>query len=185
MNDNPVHLDRVFYWHGFYAKFNKNQSMATTLYARISRFSLLFVALIIFVPSYSMVLPSATPEPVKTDNANVSALSNMSVEEFLSLTPKKFRELTGEKLSITKKLSLKMAQKKIRKALKNHEQVDNTTMANAMDTSDFNIGGFILGLLLSVIGVLIAYLIGDTTVIKWAWIGFGVFLVIFLLAVLL
>jgi len=33
--------------------------------------------------------------------------------------------------------------------------------------------------------VLIAYLIGDTTVIKWAWIGFGVFMIIFLLAVLL
>jgi hypothetical protein len=58
-------------------------------------------------------------------------------------------------------------------------------MATAVDTSDFNIGGFILGLLLSVVGVLIAYLIGDTTVIKWAWIGFGIFLIIFLLAVLL
>ena len=58
-------------------------------------------------------------------------------------------------------------------------------MAGGLDTSDFNIGGFVLGLLLSVIGVLIAYLIGDTNVIKWAWIGFAVFLVIFLLAVLL
>jgi hypothetical protein len=109
----------------------------------------------------------------------------MSVEEFLSMTPKKFKEVTGQKLSITKKIALKMAQKKIRKALKNNETVDGTTVANAMDTSDFNIGGFILGLLLSVIGVLIAYLIGDSTVIKWAWIGFGIFLIIFLLAVLL
>ena len=58
-------------------------------------------------------------------------------------------------------------------------------MASAVETSDFNIGGFVLGLLLPVVGVLIAYLIGDTTVIKWAWIGFGVFMIIFLLAVLL
>ena len=109
----------------------------------------------------------------------------MSVDDFLSLTPKKYKELTGEKLSITQKISLKLAQKKIKKALKNNEKIDSETMANAVDTSDFNIGGFVLGLLLSVIGVLIAYLIGDTSVIKWAWIGFGVFLVIFLLAVLL
>jgi hypothetical protein len=109
----------------------------------------------------------------------------MSVDDFLSLTPKKYKELTGEKLSIPQKISLKLAQKKIKKAIKNNEQIDSTTMANAVDTSDFNIGGFILGLLLSVIGVLIAYLIGDTSVIKWAWIGFGVFLIIFLLAVLL
>jgi hypothetical protein len=160
--------------------------MAKTISSRALRLSLLLMAMTIFVlPSRSMVLPSATPEPVKKDNVNVSAFSNMSVDEFLTMTPKKFKEVTGKKLSITKKIALKMAQKKIRKALKNNEAVDGAMMANAMDTSDFNIGGFILGLLLSVIGVLIAYLIGDTTVIKWAWIGFGVFLVIFLLAVLL
>ena len=74
----------------------------------------------------------------------------------------------------------------MKRAIKNNEDIDTSTaMADAFDSSDFNIGGFVLGLLLSVIGVLIAYLIGDTTVIKWAWIGFGVFLVIFLLAVLL
>jgi hypothetical protein len=160
--------------------------MAKTIRSRALRLSLLLVALTVFmVPSRSMVLPSAAPEPLKKDNVNVSPFSNMTVDEFLSMTPKKFKEVTGQKLSITKKIALKMAQKKIRKALKNNEAVDGTTVANAMDTSDFNIGGFILGLLLSVIGVLIAYLIGDSSVIKWAWIGFGIFLVIFLLAVLL
>lgn len=160
--------------------------MAKTTSSRALRLSLLLMALTVFVlPSRSMVLPSVAPEPLKTDNAAVSAFSNMSVEEFLSMTPKKFKEVTGQKLSFTKKIALKMTQKKIRKALKNNEQVDGAMMANAMDTSDFNIGGFILGLLLSVIGVLIAYLIGDSTVIKWAWIGFGIFMVIFLLAVLL
>lgn len=157
----------------------------TYISQNLLRFSLLAFALMIFsIPSIALVGPSAKPEPVKESTA-VSPLSNMNVEDFLSLTPKKYKELTGEKLSITQKISLKLAQKKIKKALKNNEQIDSATMANAVDTGDFNIGGFILGLLLSVIGVLIAYLIGDTSVIKWAWIGFGVFLVIFLLAVLL
>lgn len=150
------------------------------------RFSLLAFIMMVFTLSTSaLTLPSAEPAPAARDNTVAAPLSGMTVQDFLALTPKKYKELTGEKLSLTQKISLKLAQKKIRKAIKNNEKIESSTIANAMDTSDFNIGGFVLGLLLSVIGVLIAYLIGDTSVIKWAWIGFAVFLVIFLLAVLL
>jgi hypothetical protein len=158
----------------------------TYITRNLLRFSMLAFAVMIFnVPSSALTVPSAMPVLPKAESAVAAPFANMNVEEFLALTPKKYKELTGEKLSLTQKISLKLAQKKIRKALKNNESVDSITMANAVDTSDFNIGGFVLGLLLSVVGVLIAYLIGDTSVIKWAWIGFGVFLVIFLLAVLL
>ena len=149
------------------------------------RFSLLVFAMIIFNSTSALTIPSAEPVPPKSEKSVVTPFTGMTVQDFLALTPKKYKELTGEKLSITQKISLKLAQKKIRKAVKNNESIDSATMANAVDTSDFNIGGFVLGLLLSLIGVLIAYLIGDTSVIKWAWIGFGVFLIIFLLAVLL
>ena len=152
----------------------------------ILRVSIMALALVIFnLSSSAVTLPSTEPVPPKSESTVAAPLAGMSVDDFLSLTPKKYKELTGEKLSITQKISLKLAQKKIKRALKNNEKIDSETMANAVDTSDFNIGGFVLGLLLSVIGVLIAYLIGDTNVIKWAWIGFGIFLVIFLLAVLL
>ena len=158
----------------------------TYITRNLLRFSMLALAVMIFnVPSSALTIPSTVPMPPKAENTVAAPFANMKVEDFLALTPKKYRELTGEKLSITQKISLKLAQKKVRKALKNNESIDSITMANAVDTSDFNIGGFILGLLLSVVGVLIAYLIGDTSVIKWAWIGFGVFLIIFLLAVLL
>lgn len=161
--------------------------MAKTYITRsFLRFSMLAFALMIFtIPSSALVVPSTTPESAKKESTSVNALSGMSVENFLALTPKKYKELTGEKLSITQKISLKLAQKKVKRALKNNEKIDSTTMASAVDTSDFNIGGFILGLLLSVIGVLIAYLIGDSSVIKWAWIGFGIALIIYLLAILL
>lgn len=156
------------------------------IYPTLLRFSMLAFSLMIFVfPTSAVVVPSITPEPVKKESTALSPVSKMSVDDFLSMTPKKYKALTGEKLSLTQKISLKLAQKKIKKALRNNEQIDSATMANALDTSDFNIGGFILGLLLSVIGVLIAYLIGDPSVIKWAWVGFGIFLIIFLLAVLL
>jgi|SRR5687768_319911 len=161
--------------------------MAKTYFSpNMFRFSLLVFALMIFnLTTSALTVPSTEPVPPKSENTVVTPFTGMTVQDFLALTPKKYKELTGEKLSITQKISLKLAQKKIKKALKNNESIDSATMANAVDTSDFNIGGFVLGLLLSVIGVLIAYLIGDTSVIKWAWIGFGVFLVIFLLAVLL
>ena len=150
------------------------------------RFSLLaFLMMVLNLSSSALTIPSTEPVPPKSESTVAAPLSGMSVQDFLALTPKKYKELTGEKLSFTQKIALKMAQKKVRKAIKNNENVDSTVMANALDTSDFNIGGFVLGLLLSVIGVLIAYLIGDTSVIKWAWIGFAIFLVIFLLAVLL
>jgi hypothetical protein len=158
----------------------------TYITRNLLRFSLLAFALMIFnFPSSALIIPSTVPVPPKAESTVAAPFANMSVEEFLALTPKKYKELTGEKLSFTQKISLKLAQKKVRKALRNNENIDSITMANAVDTSDFNIGGFVLGLLLSLVGVLIAYLIGDTSVIKWAWIGFGVFLVIFLLAVLL
>jgi hypothetical protein len=150
------------------------------------RFSLLaFLMMVLNLSSSALTIPTTEPVPPKSESTVAAPLSGMSVQDFLALTPKKYKELTGEKLSFTQKIALKMAQKKVRKAIKNNENVDSTVMANALDTSDFNIGGFVLGLLLSVIGVLIAYLIGDTSVIKWAWIGFAIFLVIFLLAVLL
>lgn len=157
----------------------------TYFFQNMLRFSMLSFMLTVLCFSSSAFITPPSTAPVKNEHTAVSPFSNMSVEDFLSMTPKKYQELTGEKLSITKKISLKLAQKKIKKAIKNNESVDSATMANAVDTSDFNIGGFILGLLLSVIGVLIAYLIGDSSVIKWAWIGFGIALVIYLLAILL
>ncbi|MBL7698336.1 MAG: hypothetical protein JNK79_09265 [Chitinophagaceae bacterium] len=151
------------------------------------RTSLLALALMIVgFPSSATLEPSPIPSPAKTENTAEAPLKNFTVQDFLALTPKKYKEITGQKLSLTQKISLKIAQKKMKRAIKNNENIHTTAaVADAFDTSDFNIGGFILGLLLPVVGVLIAYLIGDTTVIKWAWVGFGVFFVIFLLAVLL
>lgn len=155
-----------------------------TIFPALRASILMAIIIVVSFPSFALVAPSANSS-AQPENTAAAALSNMSVEDFLALSPRQYREMTGQKLSLTQKISLKVAQKQVKKALKNNEEVKAVTMQNALDTSDFNVGGFVLGLLLSVVGVLIAYLIGDTTVIKWAWIGFGVFMVIFLLAVLL
>ena len=160
--------------------------MAKTLTMKnILRFSLLAVALtIVTLPSYSLTVPSSNPEPVKKEST-VAPLGNMNVQDFLSLTPRKYKEMTGEKMTMSQKISLKIAQHKLKRALKANPQTELSVMPAGVDTSDFNIGGFILGFLLSVIGVLIAYLIGDSNVIKWAWIGFGISLIIYLLILII
>lgn len=161
--------------------------MAKTLNMNRSFRSLSFIVVLLFfaLRSSALVLPSSTPEPVKKESTAVSPLSHLSADDFLSLTPKKIREMTGQKMSLSQKLALKVAQNKLKKEMKAKQNADVSSAAAFVDDSDFNIGGFVLGLLLSIIGVLIAYLIGDRDVIKWAWLGFGVSVIIFLLILIL
>ena len=150
--------------------------------------SFLFIAILLFnFSSSAVVIPVSTVIPAKVTEsvAKPSPFAGMTVQDFLALTPKKFKELTGKKMSMSQKISLKIAQRKVKKMVKNNEQVDLYKVAPGVDTSDFSIGGFVLGLLLGIIGILIAYLIGDRSVIKWAWLGFAVWIVILLLALLL
>ncbi len=147
-----------------------------------------FVFAVVFIcitsPSFALVSPSSKHAEMSATNKSSDVLAKMKMEDFLSLTPKKYKELTGEKLSIPQKISLKLAQKKMKQAIKENKMADEKMQASVIDTSDFNIGGLILGLILPVIGLLIAYLIDDSEVIKWAWIGFGIFLVFFLLFII-
>jgi hypothetical protein len=132
-----------------------------------------FVSPVLAIP----VSPSVTPSP--------SPFAGMTVKQFLALTPKEYQKLTGKKLSLPQKVSLKLAQAKVKKMVRQNKQVDLYKFDQGVDTSDFSIGGFVLGVLLGPIGVLIGYLIGDRSVIKWAWIGFAVWLAIVLLVLIL
>ena len=144
----------------------------------------LFAAFLFAQPVSALVLPSST-EPAKTAVVSPSPFAGMTLKDFMTFTPKKYAALTGKKMTFSQKWSLKMAQHKLKKQSKGNDQALLYALPSGIDTSDFNIGGFVLGLLLPVIGVLIAYLIGDTEVIKWAWIGFAVWAAIFLLILIL
>jgi uncharacterized membrane protein YqaE (UPF0057 family) len=45
-------------------------------------------------------------------------LGNMGIDEFLTLTPTRYKELTGKKLGLMKSLELKVAQKYLKKKMK-------------------------------------------------------------------
>lgn len=137
-------------------------------------FSLAIIASPRMINAATSIMPSA-------QNSNVINTTD-PIKEFLLLTPKKYEELTGKKMTLTQKLSLKFSKVKIKRDLKRGKQVD---LADAKVTSGFSFGGFVLGALLSVVGVFIAYLIGNRNIIKWSWIGFGVSAAIILVLLLI
>ena len=132
------------------------------------------------ISGINIITPGNTSATTKVD-----PLNEILIKQFLSLTPKKYYELTGKKMKLSQKISLKLAQHKVKRMIKKGKTVDLVAMSRGIDTSDFNVIGFLMGLVLSLIGVLFAYLVGDESVIKWAWVGAGIGAIIFLLAILL
>jgi len=96
--------------------------------------------------------------------------------------------LTGRKISFAEKISLTLAQRKLRKNISPDGTIEakkfERFFAKTGGETGFHAGGFFLGFLLGLIGVLIAYLINDDynhNRVRWAWIGLAVEVVIFLI----
>jgi len=118
--------------------------------------------------------------PVGSTGKSISLLdlSRMSVKEF--------QAYTGKKMSFGNRLMFKAARAQLKKDINPDGTLNTKKMAKLLTkgtdvTAGFHLGGFLLGLLLSLIGVLIAYLIKDDlkpSRVKWAWIGALVGLII-------
>lgn len=101
---------------------------------------------------------------------------HLSVQDFISLTPEKYRQLTGKRLSFFQKIALRLEQQRARRSLKKKDPAI---------FSDFDPMGFVLGLFVSIFGVGISYLINYKDTRKWAWIGAGIGSIFILIALLL
>ena len=66
--------------------------------------------------------------------ANDLVLEDMSIDQFMALTPSKYKEMTGKKLGLKNAVKLKAAQKKIKKHMKK----------NGDDAADISEGVYIL-----------------------------------------
>ena len=150
----------------------------------------LFVILLIsWFPSSSATVynqTNALDRSSFTEPAKPSPFAGMTISDFLSLTPRKYKELTGKKLSLSQKLSLKLAQVKVKKMMRKNKKIDLIAFARDIDTNNFDILGFILGVALGPLGVLIAYLIEgkSSSTFTWSVIGALIWLGVFLLVVL-
>jgi hypothetical protein len=113
----------------------------------------------------------------------------ISLMELSRIKIKDFEILRGQKMKFIDRLTFKAAQKKVRDNINNDGTINSKKLNKFFKKSGesgFHIGGFALGFLLGLIGVLIAYLINDDykrNRVKWAWIGLGAWIAILLVII--
>jgi len=126
--------------------------------------------------------------PIGKDGQSVSLmdLSRMKVKEL--------EAITGEKMKLIDKIGFIVAQKQLRNSINADGTISSKKLekvaakAKADGDSGFHLGGFALGFLLGLIGVLIAYLIKDDKKknrVKWAWLGLLASVVLWLIVVVI
>lgn len=115
----------------------------------------------------------------------------ISLQELSVIKIKEFETLTGKKMKFVDKVGFKLSQNKLRNSINldgtfSRKKVEKYFRKMADGTTGFHSGGFFLGLLVGLIGVIIAYIIKDEKKknrVKWAWIGWGVWVVIAIILV--
>jgi hypothetical protein len=155
----------------------------------MKKFLALFAALSIMISSFA-AFPLVDKPAKKASEIMIPIGKNMQISllDLAMISPSQFEKLTGKKMNLVDKAGFRIAQKDLRKSINSDGTVNNQKIAKLLKKADgssgFNLGGFALGFLLGLIGVLIAYVISDDNKkarTKWAWIGFLAALVLWLL----
>jgi hypothetical protein len=155
--------------------------------------AILFIALFILGTSFAAFVTQQGKTRASDLKVTMSVSGKkVSVAELSTMSVKEFQEASGQKLNMFEKLAFKVSQRKLNKMIDADGNVDQKTvdkfaMKELASGSDFNIGGLALGLLLSLIGVLLAYLIGGkgSSLVKWSWYGAAIGAAIIILASIL
>lgn len=121
---------------------------------------IMITALIIMTSSHPVSEPAV--KPPSTNESSLS-LQNLSVEQFLSLSKKDFKEMYGDNFTFKHALAFKSLQSELRKSLKikqiTKDQKMNFYQAAKERAFKFNIGGIVLGFLLGLIVVVLAIIL--------------------------
>ena len=153
---------------------------------------LLFAAVCLVASSYASF--TLTAPPLKAGEVYITIGKDgekISLLDLSRMKVKDLQELTGKKMNFFDRLAFKGAQKQLRNNINydgtfNSKKIEKFMKKRGRDGEGFQAGGFFLGLLLGLIGILIAYLINDDQKrnrVKWAWIGFGAWVAILLILI--
>ena len=111
---------------------------------------------------------------------------SISLKELSTISVEDYEKLSGQEMKFMRKLAFKKGQKQLKKFI----QPDGTLSQKGAHKlapyfggeTGFHLGGFALGFFLGALGVLLAYVAFKDDYqrnrIKWAWIGFGLILLI-------
>ena len=118
--------------------------------------------------------------------------STISLFDLSKLSIKEAEAVKGAKMSFGDRIAFKVAQHKLRHYINPDGSMNDRRMTKQLKkmsaTDGFHAGGFFLGLLLGLIGLLIALLINDDKKkarVKWALIGWGIWIAIVLVSFVL
>ena len=110
----------------------------------------------------------------------------ISLMDLSRISVKDYEALTGKKMKFINKVNFKICQRELKKSINTDGTFSKKKMEKYFTKASkggggFSLGGLALGVFLSLIGVLIAYLIsGDNKKnrITWAWIGAAISLIL-------
>jgi len=150
-----------------------------------------FIAMLAFNTANAFATLTVIAPTTKPAINEPNPLSLITAKQFLDLTPQKFQQLTGKKMNFFQKVELKMTQHKVKKMVKKGEVVTMADVQKKMeDMGSMNVLGFLLGLILGPVGVIIALILKETgdvgpDVVRWSLYGLLIWLAVVLLIVLL
>lgn len=143
--------------------------------------NLLLLATLFFISQTfgATILKPSKPKASEITVQIGSMGKTINLQKLSTISLKEFEDLSGKKMKLADKIVFKIAQRKLRHSINEDGTINNKRLAEAytkgfFDAHDFHLGGFLLGFLLSFIGVIIAYCINDDFKSDrryWAWRG--------------
>jgi hypothetical protein len=154
---------------------------------------IIFLAFISFysaahsVTNSMLVTPGKQPlraEEVYLPVGNTGRL--ISLMDLSRISVKDFEALSGKKMKFVDKMNFRIGQRQLKKSINqdgtfNRKSIEKYLTAPAGPGGGFSLTGLLLGLLLSLVGVLIAYVIAGSdkrSRVTWAWIGAAISIII-------
>lgn len=159
-----------------------------------SGFAKSFIAV---APTAPAVVKPAVEAPAKL-NANAIMVpvgktgKTISLKELSTISKSDLELLRGKKMGFFEKIAFNKAQKQLKKGMDENGTITSKKLNKVLTSkkageTGFHLGGFALGFFVGLIGVLIAYVAFDDDFkknrIKWSWIGFAAFAVLWIVLV--
>jgi len=110
----------------------------------------------------AITIPFKDPKADQVFITLIGTGMSTNVANYIKLKPSDFKKLTGHKLTLKETIVFKITQKRIKKTIRKDGSVDLLAFNNqAKEPFKFNWGGFFLGLLLPVLGLIITAFFKD------------------------